>query len=219
MKAKKLLIAALMMVAAASWTEHQLDRITACRPMSLRPQCLSSLSHLMPVVVQWAIVAWLPIPMFIPCTTIPPSMSILKDKFASGLGYSPWLSNLVPDMNLAYLALAYKINDRSSVAGTLRYFNCGEIEFRDQLTTISLGEYSPNEWAIDAAYSRMFGDYLSGAVAGRFIYSNLTQNQSDYGRAGISVAADVAVYYKRPVEWFSSMDADFAWGAAITNIR
>jgi hypothetical protein len=32
------------------------------------------------------------------------------------------------------------------------------------------------------------------------------------------VAADVAVYYKRPVEWFSDMDADFAWGAAITNI-
>ena len=141
----------------------------------------------------------------------------LEDKFAGGLGYSPWLRNLVPDMNLAYLALAYKINDRSSVAGTLRYFSCGEIEFRDQ-NNISQGRYSPNEWAVDATYSRMLGDYLAGAVAGRFIYSDLTQNQSDYGRPGISVAADVAVYYKRPVEWFSSMDADFAWGAAITNI-
>ena len=141
----------------------------------------------------------------------------LEDKFAGGLGYSPWLRNLVPDMNLAYLALAYKINERSSVAGTLRYFSCGEIEFRDA-NNISQGKYSPNEWAIDATYSRMLGDYLAGAVAGRFIYSDLTQNQSDYGRPGISVAADVAVYYKKPVEWFSSMDADFAWGAAITNI-
>ncbi len=141
----------------------------------------------------------------------------LEDKFAGGLGYSPWLRNLVPDMNLAYLALAYKINERSSVAGTLRYFSCGEIEFRDA-NNISQGKYSPNEWAIDATYSRMLGDYLSGAVAGRFIYSDLTQNQSDYGRPGISVAADVSVYYKRPVEWFSNMDADFAWGAAITNI-
>jgi hypothetical protein len=141
----------------------------------------------------------------------------LQDKFAGGLGYSPWLRNLVPDMNLAYLALAYKINERSSVAGTLRYFSCGEIEFRDA-NNISQGKYSPNEWAIDATYSRMLGDYLAGAVAGRFIYSDLTQNQSDYGRPGISVAADVAVYYKRPVEWFSSMDADFAWGAAINNI-
>ena len=141
----------------------------------------------------------------------------LDNKFAAGLGYSPWLRKLVPDMNLAYLALAYKINDRSSVAATLRYFSCGEIEFRDA-NNISQGKYSPNEWAVDATYSRMLGDYLSGAVAGRFIYSDLTQNQSDYGRPGISVAADVAVYYKRPVEWFNTMDADFSWGAAITNI-
>jgi hypothetical protein len=64
----------------------------------------------------------------------------------------------------------------------------------------------------------MLGDYLAGAVAGRVIYSNLLQSQSDYARPGVSVAADVAVYYKRPVEWFSNMDADFSWGAAITNI-
>lgn len=141
----------------------------------------------------------------------------LEDKFAAGLGYSPWLRNLVPDMNLAYLAAAYKINDRSAVAGTLRYFSCGTIEFRDQ-NNYKLGDFSPNEWAIDATYSRMLGDYLSGAVAGRFIYSNLTQNQTDYGRPGISVAADVSVFYKRPVEWFSSVDADFSWGASINNI-
>ena len=141
----------------------------------------------------------------------------LEDKFSAGLGYSPWLRNLVSDMNLAYLALAYKINDRSAVAGTLRYFSCGDINFRDQ-NNYDLGTFSPNEWAVDATYSRMLGDYLSGAVAGRFIYSNLTQNATDYGRPGISVAADVSVYYKRPVEWFSNMDADFAWGAAITNI-
>lgn len=141
----------------------------------------------------------------------------LEDKFAGGLGYSPWLRNLVSDMNLAYLALAYKINERSSVAGTLRYFSCGEIKFTDQNNQL-IKEAHPNEWAIDATYSRMLGDYLSGAVAGRFIYSDLTQNALDDDRPGTSVAADVSVYYKRPVEWFSNMDADFAWGAAITNI-
>ena len=141
----------------------------------------------------------------------------LEDKFSVGLGYSPWLNNLVPDMHLAYLAGAFKINERSAVAATLRYFSCGEINFRDH-NNYDLGTYTPNEWAIDATYSRMLGDYLSGAVAGRFIYSDLTQNQTDNGRPGISVAADVGVYYKRPVEWFSNMDADIAWGASITNI-
>ena len=141
----------------------------------------------------------------------------LEDKLSVGLGYSPWLRKLVDDMNLAYLAGAYKINDRSAVAATLRYFSCGQIEFRDNNNYL-LGKFSPNEWVIDATYSRMLGDYLSGAVAGRFIYSDLTQNQTDNGRPGISVAADVAVYYKKPVEWFSSMDADFSWGASINNI-
>jgi len=143
----------------------------------------------------------------------------LEDKLSIGLGYSPWLRNMVRDMNLAYLAAAYKINDRSAVAATLRYFNCGKIEFRDA-NNYFLGEVNPNEWAFDATYSRMLGDYLSGAVAGRFIYSNLTQNMGSEGtdRPGISVAADIGLYYKRPVEWFSNMDADISWGASITNI-
>lgn len=141
----------------------------------------------------------------------------LQDKLSFGLGYSPWLRNLVSDMNLAYLAGAYKINDRSAVAASLRYFSCGEIDFRDQNNN-EMGKYSPNEWAIDATYSRMLGDYLAGAVSGRFIYSNLTQGQMTESRPGISVAADIGVYYKRPVEWFSNMDADFAWGVSITNI-
>jgi len=141
----------------------------------------------------------------------------LEDKLSVGVGYSPWLHALVQDMGLFYVAGAYKINDRSAVAGTLRYFSVGEVDFRDEQNN-PIRVVNPNEWAIDATYSRMLGDYLSGAVAGRFIYSDLTQNVGDYTRAGVSVAADVSVYYKRPVEWFSSMDADFAWGASINNI-
>lgn len=141
----------------------------------------------------------------------------LEDKLTFGLGYSPWLRNLVQDMNLAYLAFATKINDRSSVGATLRYFNCGNIQFRDAQNQ-DLGTYKPNEWAIDATYSRMLGDYLSGAVTGRFIYSNLTQGQGDYAGVGWSVAADLGIYYKRPVEWFKNTDADFSWGVSITNI-
>jgi len=141
----------------------------------------------------------------------------LPEKLSIGLGYSPWLRNLASDMNLAYLAGAFKINDRSAVAATLRYFSCGDIDFRDDHNTL-IGVYSPNEWAIDATYSRMLGDYLSGAVAARFIYSNLTQGQVNDAKPGISVAADIAVFYKRPVEWFNNVDADFSWGVSITNI-
>ena len=147
----------------------------------------------------------------------PAKYSFLKQNMSVGLGYSPWLRNLVPDMNLAYLAFATKLDSESALAATLRYFSCGEITFRDNEGN-SLGDYKPNEWALDVAYSRMLTEYLSGAVAGRFIYSNLTQGQGEGSTVGWSVAADVAVYYKRPVEWFRDMDADFSWGVSIDNI-
>lgn len=146
----------------------------------------------------------------------PAKYSFLNQKIGVGLGYSPWLHNLVPDMHLAYLAFAMKLNSESALAATLRYFRCGDIEFR-RTAEETPQVYSPNEWAFDVAYSRMLTEYLSGAVAGRFIYSNLTQGY-DESSAGWSVAADVALYYKRPVEWFRDMDADFSWGVSINNI-
>ena len=217
MKVKKILVAALMMFAAASYGQNYIGQdysvspnvITTAVPfVSISPDARGGSLGDCGVASD---------PDVYSMHYNAAKYVYLQDKFAGGLGYSPWLRNLVPDMNLAYLALAYKINDRSSVAGTLRYFSCGEIEFRDNYNQ-SLGKYTPNEWAIDATYSRMLGDYLSGAVAGRFIYSDLTQNQGDMARPGISVAADVSVFYKRPVEWFSNMDADFSWGASINNI-
>ena len=219
MKVKKILIAAFMMVAAASYGQNHNyigqdysvspNVITTAVPfVSISPDARGGSLGDCGVASD---------PDVYSMHYNPAKYVYLEDKFAAGLGYSPWLRNLVPDMNLAYLALAYKINDRSSVAGTLRYFSCGKINFRGP-NNEDWGEYSPNEWAIDATYSRMLGDYLSGAVAGRFIYSDLTQNQGDMARPCISVAADVSVFYKRPVEWFSTMDADFSWGAAITNI-
>lgn len=143
--------------------------------------------------------------------------SFLKDNFSVGLGYSPWLRNLVPDMNLAYLILARKLNSESALAASLRYFSCGEVKFTN-MQGEDQGSYNPNEWAFDLTYSRMLTDYLSGAVSGRFIYSNLTQGVGEGSTAGWSVAADIGVYYKRPVEWFRDMDADFAWGISITNL-
>lgn len=210
MKIKKLLVAALLLIAAYSFGQNLTPNVitTAVPFLSINPDSRGGGLGDCGVASDADVYSM---------HYNPAKYVYLEDKVAVGLGYSPWLRNLVPDMGLAYLAGAYKINDRSSVAATLRYFNAGKVDFRDQ-NNHSLGEYTPNEWAIDATYSRMLGDYLSGAVAGRFVYSDLIQNQTDFARKGISVAADVAVYYKRPVEWFSSMDADISWGVAIKDI-
>lgn len=147
----------------------------------------------------------------------PAKYAFIDTDFSAGLAYSPWLRSLVNDMNIAYLGISKRVSPKSTVAATLRYFSLGDINYRNE-QNVDQGTYSPNEWAIDVAYSRKLGKYISGAVAGRVIYSNITQGQGDYSKAAVSVAADVAVYYTRDVYWFRNTDAVFSWGAAITNI-
>lgn len=147
----------------------------------------------------------------------PAKYAFIEEDFSVGLAYSPWLRSLVNDMNIAYLAASKRVSPKATVAATLRYFSLGDINYRGA-NNEDEGTYSPNEWAIDVAYSRKLGKYISGSVAGRFIYSDITQGVGDYNKAAISVAADIAVYYTRDVYWFNSVGANFSWGAAITNI-
>lgn len=146
----------------------------------------------------------------------PAKYAFIEDDLSIGLAYSPWLRKLVPDMNIAYLAVSKRVSSKSTIAGSLKYFSLGEINFRDEYNT-DKGTYSPNEFSVDLCYSRKLGDYLSASVAGRFIYSHLTQGVTNYSRAAWSVAADIAVYYQRPV-YFNTIDGEFSWGVAITNM-
>ena len=146
----------------------------------------------------------------------PAKYAFIEDDLSIGLAYTPWLRKLVPDMNIAYLAVSKRVSSKSAIAGTLRYFNLGDINFRGD-DNQDLGTYRPNEFAIDLCYSRKLGDYWSAAVAGRFIYSHLTQGVNNYAKAAWSVAADIGVYYKRPVN-LGSVDGDFSWGVSITNM-
>lgn len=42
-----------------------------------------------------------------------------------GLSYTPWLRQLVSDIDLAYLSGFYRIGDYSALSGSLRYFSFG----------------------------------------------------------------------------------------------
>ncbi|MCK4751042.1 MAG: PorV/PorQ family protein, partial [Bacteroidales bacterium] len=92
------------------------------------------------------------------------------------ISYTPWLRNLIPDINLAYLSGYYRIDDKQVVSGSLRYFSLGNIVFTDLTGTVT-GQYNPNEFAVDAGYSRLFTDHFSGGIAFRFIRSDLTSGQ------------------------------------------
>ncbi|MFH0758049.1 MAG: type IX secretion system outer membrane channel protein PorV [Bacteroidota bacterium] len=136
------------------------------------------------------------------------------------ISYTPWLRNLIPDINLAYLSGYYKLDDKQVVSASLRYFSLGNIVFTDLTGTVT-GQYNPNEFAVDAGYSRLFTDHFSGGIAFRFIRSDLTSGQTTSDgqetQPGISFAADLGFYYQNDVNVGSS-DGQWALGASITNM-
>ncbi|MBN2746895.1 MAG: type IX secretion system outer membrane channel protein PorV [Bacteroidales bacterium] len=149
----------------------------------------------------------------------PAKYPFIETDLGFAVNYSPWLSKLVDDINLAYLSGYYRINNISAVSASLRYFSLGSIQFTDRVGG-DLGTYKPNEFSIDATYSRKLTENFSGAVGIRYIRSDLTQGQTANGvltEPGQTVAADVAVYYQKSVKWFKTKGL-FAFGANVSNL-
>ena len=136
-----------------------------------------------------------------------------------GISYSPWLRNLVPDINIAYLSGYYRIDKKQVISSSLLYSSLGIVPFTNDYGDL-LREYKPNEFAFDLGYSRKFSENFSGGVAFRFIYSNLTGGSYSGGTAtkpGISFAADIAGYYHKDVSMFSK-DGQVGLGFNLSNI-
>ncbi len=149
----------------------------------------------------------------------PAKYAFIDGNMGFSVSYSPWLKKLVNDINLAYLSGYYRVDDEQVIGASLRYFSLGDINFTDNQGG-DMGTYRPNEFAVDATYSRKLSTNLSGAVAARFIYSNLTMGQYVQGlqtHPGTSVAADVAVYWNKDIS-LADLEGNLAWGVNISNI-
>ena len=105
------------------------------------------------------------------------------------LNYTPWLRQLVNDIDLAYLAGYYRIGDYSAISGSLRYFSLGEVFADDGMTV------KPYEMSLDVAYSLMLSEKFSLAAAIRWIYSDLRYDYSEDSKPASAFAADLAMYY------------------------
>ncbi len=150
----------------------------------------------------------------------PAKYVFMESDMGIGLSYSPWLSNLVDDINLAYLTFYKKIDDVQGISSSLRYFGLGDITFTSDDGTYQ-GQYSPNEFAIDIAYSRKLSEMFSGSVALRYVRSDLTSGQlgpsGEETHAGNAFASDVAFYYYNEFRR-KRKDNSFAAGINIQNI-
>ncbi len=150
----------------------------------------------------------------------PAKYAFIDDDMGFSLSYSPWLRALVNDISLAYLTGYFRLNDEQTIAASLLYFSLGDITFTD-IVGNNIGNYRPNEFALDGTYSRKLSDNFSGAVSLRYIYSNLTQGQFVGGNAthaGQSISTDVSVYYTREIRLEAGQRAHLGVGANISNI-
>lgn len=134
------------------------------------------------------------------------------------LNYTPWLRQLVSDIDLAYVSGYYRIGDYSAVSGSIRYFSLGEV-FTDVDQTTGEGGMSvkPYEMSMDVAYSLMLSEKFSIAAAIRWIYSDLRYDYSEDSSPASAFAADLAMYYNNYIN-IGSRECQLGLGMNISNI-
>lgn len=145
--------------------------------------------------------------------------AFLDDDMGFSFSYTPWLRKLVNDIGLYYIVGHYKVDDIQSVSASIKYFSLGDIQWTDGTGT-GLGTISPNEFALDAAYSRLFSEHISGGVTFRFIYSDLSggaaSGSSTNQSPGMAFATDLSIYYQKMVDWGAPLD--FSLGLVASNV-
>ena len=133
------------------------------------------------------------------------------------LNYTPWLRQLVSDMDLAYLSGYYRIGDYSAVSGSLRYFSLGEV-----MLSSGQGEQydmtiNPYEMSLDVAYSLMLSETFSISAGVRWIYSDLTYDYNEDTAPGSAFAADLSCYYQNYIN-LGQRECQLGLGLNISNI-
>ena len=136
----------------------------------------------------------------------PAKYAFMESKGGITANYTPWLTKLVSDIDLAYIAGYYNMGDRiGALSASFSYFSMGAVQLVDYSNT-AFQEAHPNEWSLDLAYSRKLHEYVSMAVAMRFLYSDLNNgvNASVTTAAqemhpAWTMAADISLYYRQPI--------------------
>lgn len=134
-----------------------------------------------------------------------------------GVSFTPYMASIANDISLAQLNYFNKINERSAVGASFRYFGMGDILLKDSYDGPEV-PVSPNELALDISYALKLTDRYSMAVTMRYINSNLkipTDNES--GSTG-GIAFDLSGYYVSDLIQNNGFDGRFRAGWAIQNM-
>jgi hypothetical protein len=148
-------------------------------------------------------------------------MVFSEKKGGAAISVTPWLKQLVPDIYLYYVAGYGKISKTQAIGASLRYFSLGNITFTD-IVGNTTGQFRPNEFALDLAYSQKLSETFSAGLAVRYIRSNLTGNYTlsngQPTKPGTSTAVDVGLYYQSKKLKINDKKAVASLGLVVSNI-
>ncbi len=130
------------------------------------------------------------------------------------LNYTPWLRQLVSDIDLAYVAGYYRVGEYGALSGSLRYFSLGEVYTSDAEDAMTV---KPYEMSIDAGYSQMLSETFSLGVAIRWIYSDLRYDYSEDSKPASAFAADLGMYYNNYV-MLGQRECQLGLGLHVSNV-
>ena len=148
----------------------------------------------------------------------PSKYAFSTDRQGFSVSYTPYLTQLVNDISLGQVTYFNKFNERSSFAGSIRYFSLGEIELRQNFDDPA-NIVKPSEFAFDLSYALKLSDKFSMSVAARYINSNLkVPDTNNNAVAGKSFAVDVSGYFQSEEIAFSEFNGKYRLGFNFQNL-
>ncbi len=125
------------------------------------------------------------------------SLAFAEKNAGIATSYAPWLRSLVPGISYNYLAGYGRINKRSVIGGSFRFFSFGEINFTDDVGN-PMGKFNPSEYAIDVCYATQLSKHWAIGTTLKYINSNLAGTRPLNGitpKVGRSGAGDLSAIY------------------------
>ncbi len=148
----------------------------------------------------------------------PAKYAFALDEQGISLSYTPYLTELVNDINLGQLNYYYRLNERSAAAASLRYFSLGDIRLTNSFYDEGR-DVRPNELALDISYTLRLTERFALAVAGRYIRSSLEiPSELVDASAANTFAVDLAGYYQSEMTAYGDFDGRWRAGFNIQNM-
>lgn len=125
-------------------------------------------------------------------------LAFIEKKSQVVANLAPWLRDAgFKDVNLFCAGGYKKLKNNQTISVGVKYFTLGNIQLTDFNGNL-LNNIKPNEYSIEAGYSRLLSPKLSVGINLKYIRSQLALGDAGFGnnfRAGNSVAADLGLYY------------------------